>query len=357
MKKTPILILILFMGLILSTCKSPNEPEDKDKPTTDTTSHNFTFTVHKIGPSGSFLNDIFVVNENDIWAVGIVYDTLPNGLADTDHFYNVVHWNGIKWEKIKLKQRFVGETGHVYYLDGAEIESVWVTPNGTVWVSVGAISYLKDGKWNEVELNYDQQIGTRKIWGYGDNNLYFVGLNGGILHYNGSSYTRLPKKTELNFTDIWGDGNEILVITYCYGDLFPQEVYSLNSNAITSFPSLKVPNLNSQTGIWFVGETKFLSGSGLYQYDSIQKQWNQVLDYPSGFYPYKIRGNNLNDYWICDEFGHVAHFNGNSWKDFSFVSNKFSGKPWYDRLEVKGNTVAILAFWANRNDIVIGIRK
>jgi hypothetical protein len=352
----PFLLLssLVFLLSAFTTCSSPTESNGNND--ADTTSHNFTFTIHKIGPSGSFLNDIFVVNENDIWAVGIVYDTLPNGLADTQKFYNVVHWNGTIWEKIKLKQRFVGETGLSYHLDGAEIESVWVTPEGTVWVAVGAISYLKSGVWHEVELTYEQQIGTRKIWGSSDRNLYFVGLNGGILYYNGSSYTRLPKLTDQHFTDIWGDGNEVLVMAQKYAQNYYAPIYSLKSNQLIEFPNQKEFESNSQTGIWFVGNDKFLAGSGLFTFDYKLTKWKTKFGLPSGFYPYKVAGNALNDYWVCDDFGNIGHFNGSNWREYNTAKTQLKLPSCYN-VSVNDNVVGFLVFDNNRDYILIGKRN
>jgi len=36
----------------------------------DTTSHNFTWKIDTLGIYGSYLNDVWIVNEDDIWVVG-----------------------------------------------------------------------------------------------------------------------------------------------------------------------------------------------------------------------------------------------------------------------------------------------
>ena len=47
-----------------------------------------------------------------------------------------------------------------------------------------------------------------KIWGSSSNDLYVVGNNGKIAHYNGTSWQRIESGTTLNINDIWGDFNE-----------------------------------------------------------------------------------------------------------------------------------------------------
>ncbi len=62
--------------------------------TLNITSSNFTWEKYEFGGIGgsSALNDVAIINEDDIWAVGRIY-------ADTTgKAYNAVHWNGSEWE-------------------------------------------------------------------------------------------------------------------------------------------------------------------------------------------------------------------------------------------------------------------
>ncbi|MBZ0181527.1 MAG: hypothetical protein K8F60_03660 [Melioribacteraceae bacterium] len=71
--------------------------------TMDTTSHNFTWETFEFGGEGgsSYLRDVAIINENDIWAVGEIHT------EETDQFdsngvwiqpYNAVHWDGNTFE-------------------------------------------------------------------------------------------------------------------------------------------------------------------------------------------------------------------------------------------------------------------
>ena len=70
--------------------------------TLPTTSSNFTWKTYTFGNfqyGSSDFNDVAIINENDIWAVGEIHTA-----DDTDssgHYvgpYNAVHWDGQKWE-------------------------------------------------------------------------------------------------------------------------------------------------------------------------------------------------------------------------------------------------------------------
>ena len=61
-----------------------SESKDISLTTLDTTSHNFswqTFTFGDIIGGSSYLKDIAIINENDIWAVGAIYKADSNGKA------------------------------------------------------------------------------------------------------------------------------------------------------------------------------------------------------------------------------------------------------------------------------------
>ena len=56
----------------------------------DTTSHNFIWEIDTLGIGGSYLNDVAIIDENNIWVVGnIETDTAT---------YNAAHWDGNECE-------------------------------------------------------------------------------------------------------------------------------------------------------------------------------------------------------------------------------------------------------------------
>ena len=61
--------------------------------TIDTTNQNFTFETFEFGDGyeTSFFNDVWIFDENNIWAVGWVAVTSTSGKT------NIVRWDGTKW--------------------------------------------------------------------------------------------------------------------------------------------------------------------------------------------------------------------------------------------------------------------
>ena len=97
--------LVLIVSLGLSTCNKKNPPTKPDGPVVpDTTSHEFEWQVTYFGEgANSYLKDVAIIDEDNIWAVGEIYETdsLGNIIYPTS---NVMHWNGmeVKFNKIFL---------------------------------------------------------------------------------------------------------------------------------------------------------------------------------------------------------------------------------------------------------------
>jgi hypothetical protein len=294
--------------------------------TMDTTSHNFTWETFTFGGEGgsSYLRDVAIINENDIWAVGEIYtkDTYTydsNGVFQ--HPYNAVHWDGNEWE---LKRIFVDYRGQPNF---APLEGVFALPDGKIIFSSG-LPYLPEGDhWKLYHLwdlgILDENDGSvTSIWGTSLNDLYFVGRKGTIVHYNGSSWSKIESGTELDLYDIWGDMNEqtgeyeILAVGAKLLESTDRVILSIKSNHAEKINDVDITQPLST--VWFKTNRKYIvAGSGRYSKEKIsQAKWSIKLKEITNYYTNRIRGNELNDLFIVGAYGNVMHYNGISWKSY-----------------------------------------
>ena len=107
MKRVIISISIICFTFLINYCDT-NEPFDDNGDGIDTTSHNFTFRSWTFGEhSSSILNDVAILNDSSIWAVGEIY--LNDSLGNPDpQAYNAVYWNGNQWEQKRITVNFRG---------------------------------------------------------------------------------------------------------------------------------------------------------------------------------------------------------------------------------------------------------
>lgn len=281
----------------------------------DTTSHNFqweSFTIGGLGGSSYFL-DAAIVNENDIWAVGEIYaDSIQPWKP-----YNAVHWDGDEWELKRIP------TNSVVGLGFYPLKTVFPFDSDNIWMFSDAGSYCH---WNglEWESEYvpERQGGINKIWGSSPTDIYFVGTNGNITHYNGSSWQKLESGTDVDFRDIWGCRSsrsgewEILAVT-SYGAVPSGDISILKIEG-TTVHSINTTGLPSGlSSIWFIpGQVYYAVGDGVFRTSWPGRNWQAESGHPA-LYKVAIRGQSKNDIFITGSYGLVSHYNGKSWHHYN----------------------------------------
>jgi hypothetical protein len=323
----------------VNTANNPQPTTNQLTVTTmDTTSHNFTSQSWTFGTIGSsVLYDVAIIDENNIWAVGeiLIADTSQNGYTT----YNAVHWDGNEWELKRIPYYF---NSQAYYHPIQSVfafneNDIWFCGNGvmnwdgTNFRSIGISPII----WGPYQMN--------KIWGSGKSNLYIVGNNGSIAHYNGTNWQRIESGTTLNINDIWGDFNEktqeweILTVASNFGTSLEKEILQIKNNSVTKLTLS--PQMWPLKTVWFISNKQYyVAGAGIYQKrllsDSIWK--NNILDFTT-FTTTSLRGNDVNDVIAVGAYGDFLHFNGVSWKiDYQ---EPLLNNGSYTKVTIKGNLV------------------
>src|SRR4030042_2431074 len=167
--------------------------------TMDTTNHDFQWEVYTIeSPYGSgVLYDVAIIDEYNIWAVGEIYADS----SQPSERYNAVYWNGQQWELKRIPYVYDGQSFYhpMNFAFSFENGEVWFGGNGIV-------------KWNgqqysnvEVPLSAWGYVAINKGWGSSNLDVYIVGNEGHIAHYNGSSWQKRDSGTDLPIQVSWGE--------------------------------------------------------------------------------------------------------------------------------------------------------
>ncbi|HMN17194.1 MAG TPA: glucosyl transferase [Ignavibacteriaceae bacterium] len=294
--------------------QSNNKSNELSVTTMDTTSHNFTFETFTFGGTAgsSTLYDCAIISPENIWCVGEIYvaDTSINGYT----MYNAVHWDGSQWELKRIP--FLYQADSFYN----PIYAVFAFNTDDIWFGIGNLIHWDGTRYFPIGISSLFQSLVNKIWGSSSSDLYVVGNNGNIVHYNGQSWQRIESGTELNINDIWGDYNdktgeyEILAVASNVNTSTERtiiKIYNNTSRIISSSPiqwSLRT--------VWFMPSRRYyVAGSGVYEKHNLtENEWrNNTLDITT-FYTNRIRGNDVNDVVGIGAFGDFVHFNGSGWK-------------------------------------------
>jgi len=288
--------------------------------TMDTTSHNFTWETFTFGGvnGSSILRDVAIINENDIWAVGEIHT------AETDKFdsngiwvqpYNAVHWNGQKWELKRI----------MWDNSVSRLTCVFAFASDDIWFGITNLihwngqDFVKN--WNPILDNFTDKT-VNAIWGTSSSDLYIVGNEGKIAHYNGSSWEKIESGTETQIRDIWGyndkvtEMQKVLCAVSNVITLGDNKILEINKdNTISEFPWNTGDADKRVNSIWFNDNHQiFTCGGGVF-IGSSKGLWKKQ-NLPS-IHTNKIRGNEKNDVFVAGDFGLLAHFNGVDWEVYN----------------------------------------
>ena len=343
---------------ILATMQQSNNASNELSVTTmDTTSHNFIFEMITFGGeiSSSVLYDVAIISENNIWAVGEIWIADTSSLGYTK--YNAVHWDGTNWELKRIY--YYGSCSAVEY---PPLMAIWAFNESDLVITNGG----SIGWFNGTNVILDCRINAllsgeiKKIWGSSSNDLYIVGTEGNIAHYNGTNWTKIESNTTLNINDIWGDYNE---------KTQEWEILAVGGNILAGYDNIILQVQSNSTallnaegtgwplsGIWFKSNRKYyLVGSGIYKKAHLNESlWDSSLISISEFHTNAVRANNINDVFIVGAYGEVLHFNGINWNSYQNELGVFFGS--YKSIAIKDDIIVSVGFESTQAKILIGRR-
>ncbi|HEX2865484.1 MAG TPA: hypothetical protein VHO03_00505 [Ignavibacteriales bacterium] len=328
--------------------------------TLDTSSNSVSWQRFEFGDKvvGSRMSDIAIINENNIWAVGQIYLNDSLGHVDVQP-YTVAHWDGKKWT---LRKIFDANNQLM-----PDLRGILVLGPNDIWLTDGAIHHW-DGvsrnmlsSYQRIDLIGGEENGqsVNRLWGKSSNDLYGIGWNGMITHFDGHNWKKLETGTNLHITDIHGAMDEItgemqILATATTNYPSGRAILSIKGNTATSISY--EPLIWDLDAIWFIPNRHYyLAGDGIYEKASLADSlWENSPSKYTHHSTTKIKGNGINDVFIVGAYGEVLHFNGASWK--SFISETYLDGT-YNNLDVKGNIVAISGGNGQSGIVLIGKRK
>jgi hypothetical protein len=326
--------------------------------TMDTTSNNFSWQFDTLaGQSGSsYLNDVMILDDTTAYAVGGLYlaDTVVG--EQTQNERNFAVWNGKQWN-LQLV-RYLYPNG----IFGEEpLYSIFVFARNDIWVG-GTEAYHWDGSyWNQTGIT-NANFGVGRIfrfWGRSSSDLYAVGGNGSMAHYDGSQWTQLQSGTTLDIQDIWGatdskSGQQTILAAA--GNVYvsiARQVLQINGMQVTTVPYNGITG--ALRGIWFLpGEQYWAVGDGVFENRLPLNAPEWDTKFVTTYFSEAIRGDGLNNIFVCGDFGDLWHYNGVSWHSFR---PEASNNGAYYSVAVKGNLVITVGELNPPAVIAVGRRR
>ncbi|MGE5352924.1 MAG: hypothetical protein ACM3P0_12630 [Acidobacteriota bacterium] len=345
MKLSPLTFAFLvFISLSAFNCKSSTEPESKNTPP-DSTSQDFTFEVKRFGvpgPSSAF-EDVWIFDENNIWAVGDVFLDEPLG-PEFGTEYNVMQWNGKEW---KGKGELFNSSG---------INGIWALDTGRVYLAPGIPITYKNGKYIYADFSHivaKQGQSIDRIWAGSEDNVWGVGAWGALVHYDGKAWKALDFDTQWYFYSITGSKTTDVAYALGVNNSYQTTIVKLqNSKAEVIYTSESQHTPYNGWTLTLANEKELLIGNGPIWKFNLETKAMQVVFTPSSgtsigasfaVSPIDIYFYGFN--WTTDV---MIHYNGKRFKEFALPG--WSDAP--GGIKATSNIAAAVSFAGNQAQII-----
>lgn len=307
--------------------------------TLDTTSHNINWQTFTFGGNGSsYISDVAIIDENNIWAVGAIYANDSLGNSSTTRF-NSIHWDGKNWTMKRIPYYYQAESFYhpIKGIFSFNQNDIWFCGNGIIrWDGNNYIPVpLNISVWGPYQMN--------KIWGTSNKDLYVVGNAGNIAHFDGQSWKKIESGTEVDLTDVYGneDGSVVWACGRNRSTGGTVIIEIKNDNVSIVFNANSVISYN---GLWVNGNEVTAVGTRIrrYQYTRNQLEAYYVTKneaekiFDPGVYIYSTTGTGKNDVFIAGGYGSLWHFNGRNWYKYE---NEFKSNRRLSSVVAKDNVV------------------
>ncbi len=316
----------------------------------DTPSHEFQWNVDTIGTKG-WLRDVTIIDDNNIWVVGEFYTPDPdssfNGTGWKSH--NAAHWTNGKW---------------IYYriLKGAPINTIWAFSENDIWGSNGVPIHWDGNEWKLYNIQklgipaMERSLVRTSIWGSSSSNMYFGGVRGDLVHYDGSTFQKIDISTNDPITDIWGIIDEETGEQTVYGTVSyllhstDKKIFKLDGRNM-ALEALNWPGGADLLSIWFdTNSPIYTAGTRLRRQHPDSSNWERVM--LKNKYMYSVRGNHKNDIFVSG-WQLLYHYNGIDWYEYTNLPNSLHLKS-LKKVALKDNVVSVIG-WPNY--VLTGKRK
>jgi hypothetical protein len=359
MRKHSSAVCTLLSLLMLASCTGDELCTTCPPSAGDTTSHSFTWELDTLGDGdASYLSDVVIINDTLAYAVGDMYLRDSTGQFDP-HAYNMARWNGRQWELMRIQfETFCGQPWVGPYPASSVIafgaDDIWVTMAGP-----------QAARWNGQAQGAPMcvPISVTKLWGTSRSDMYAVGVDGGIAHYDGASWTKIESGITLPIQDVWGavdnrTGTTMIYAIASRGASVPggKKVLRLDGTSVTTVSDSGLST--NLSGIWFQPDVGwYIVGDRIFTATSANATtvWNAGINTITTFYAEAVRGNNVNDLFVVGSSGEVLHYNGSTWK--SFRERTLLGNGSYRSVAVQGDMVIAVGYENDRAIVARGRRQ
>jgi hypothetical protein len=307
-------LLVTLCAIIAITgidCK--NNPVIPPDNLPDTTSHEIVWQIDTIGGWQSRFFDIWGTDENNVYAVGLVYISL-----DPYQVASIMHWDGSNWTPINYAE------GILKSIFGFDKDNIWACGYWQVDNRTYALITHWDGNaWTTWKM--DQYPALNAVWGTSSSNLFVCGADGTILKYNGIKWDKMTTNVTESLRCIWGNSkNEIYAVGNTF-DTYSWVILKYNGSTwkkIKESSNAPEKPIGELTTVWTCKTNSYYTN----EFIGKDTSWslfgwpedNTLID--------QVRGSGENNIFAVGSFDLIMHYNGSTFRRYDFYKKPAGGR-------------------------------
>jgi photosystem II stability/assembly factor-like uncharacterized protein len=266
--------------------------------------------------------DINGSDDNNIWIAGGIWQ--QSGI--------LIHFNGEQFSTpymlTKIPFSAIDITDHTIYAAGAEmyaytqnqwtkdesfrkgfsssIRGIWGNSTDNIYaVGENASLFHFNGNTWKKETVIESSNHLNAIWGLDSDCILTVGDNGTMIYYNGISWSRIPEQTQNDLLGVWGKDNQFFVVGQ-NGTLYHFQDY-----ALTVVETKTETRLNA---IWGTDVNYYYAAGN----NGLILRFNEFgcseMNTPTQEHLFDIWGHQRSNIYAVGKNGCILHYNGSTWQ-------------------------------------------
>ena len=241
---------------------------------------------------------------------------------------------------VPAKSAFAGWAKENSPAPGKSLYGIWGSAAGDVFAvgEEGTIIHYDGKSWSLMESGTAQKL--YGVWGSGKNDVFAVGAGGAIIHYDGASWRAMESQTKVALNGgIWGSAaNDVFAAG--------EDGTILHYDGDSWIPADSGTEVSLGGGIWgSSGSDVFAAGAALLHYDGIA--WSSMPAVNEKFLS-GVWGSGKNDVFAVGSGGAIIHYDGASW---SLMSSGTTG--WLDGVWGSSGTDVFAGGYDGKSGVIL----